>query len=88
MEEIIASEEDEENQKENRSDATMKFHLPKLRELALQQLPRLKIICSKHGVMICNSLYRIEVIKCPKLKRIPLHIPLLDNGQSISSSLT
>ncbi|EOY13576.1 LRR and NB-ARC domains-containing disease resistance protein, putative [Theobroma cacao] len=78
LEEIIASEEEE---KRSTDHATMTFCLPKLRELALQQLPRLKMICSKHGVMICDSLSRIEVIKCPKLKRIPLYIPLHDNGQ-------
>ncbi|MBA0660519.1 hypothetical protein Goklo_012528 [Gossypium klotzschianum] len=36
---------------EKGSDAFIKFHLPKLRELRLRKLPNLKRICSKSGVM-------------------------------------
>jgi disease resistance protein RPS2 len=31
--------------------------------------------------LICDSLKVIEVINCQKLKRIPICLPLLENGQ-------
>ncbi|XP_022734760.1 probable disease resistance protein At4g27220 [Durio zibethinus] len=71
MEEIIVSEEE--------GMGTIKYTLPKLRELTLQVLPELKSICSKNGVMVCDSLESIVIWDCPKLKRIPLYLPLLDN---------
>ncbi|TYH74579.1 hypothetical protein ES332_D05G409000v1 [Gossypium tomentosum] len=66
---------------EKGSDALIKFHLPKLRELRLRKLPNLKIICSKSGVMVCDSLQLIHIIRCDKLKRIPPFVPLVGNGQ-------
>ncbi|TYH74552.1 hypothetical protein ES332_D05G406700v1 [Gossypium tomentosum] len=64
------------------SDALIKFHLPKLRELDLWFLPNLKSICSKSGVMVCDSLQLIGVAgDCYKLKRIPPFVPLVGNGQ-------
>ncbi|XP_052486156.1 probable disease resistance protein At4g27220 isoform X2 [Gossypium raimondii] len=66
---------------EKGSDALIKFHLPKLRELELWVLPNLKSICSKSGVMVCDSLELIVVVECDKLKRIPPFIPLVGNGQ-------
>ncbi|KAG8492336.1 hypothetical protein CXB51_009824 [Gossypium anomalum] len=69
---------------EKGSDALIKFHLPKLRELVLMwELPNLKSICSKSGVMVCDSLQLIEVFRgnCNKLKRIPPFVPLVGNGQ-------
>ncbi|KAL1174824.1 hypothetical protein V6Z11_A04G042800 [Gossypium hirsutum] len=41
---------------EKGSDALIKFHLPKLTDLTLSKLPNLKRICSKSGVMVCDSL--------------------------------
>ncbi|GLT30895.1 hypothetical protein SLA2020_056740 [Shorea laevis] len=67
MEEIIAS-----------SD---KFTFPKLRILHLMDLPELKSICSAKGVMVCDSIEKIQIWRCRELKRIPVQLPLLDNGQ-------
>ncbi|KAB2032611.1 hypothetical protein ES319_D05G386100v1 [Gossypium barbadense] len=68
--------------KEKGSDALIKFHLPKLRELELWRLPNVKSICSKSGVMVCDSLQLIQVFgDCDKLKRIPPFVPLVGNGQ-------
>ncbi|KAK8300550.1 hypothetical protein V6Z11_D05G393400 [Gossypium hirsutum] len=66
---------------ENGSDALIKFHLPKLRELSFLDLPNLKSICSKSGVMVCNFFELIVVVECDKLKRIPRFVPLVGNGQ-------
>ncbi|TYG71709.1 hypothetical protein ES288_D05G419700v1 [Gossypium darwinii] len=67
---------------EKGSDALIKFHLPKLRKLELWGLRNLKSICSKSGVMVCDSLQLIHVVgDCGKLKRIPPFVPLVGNGQ-------
>ncbi|TYI84845.1 hypothetical protein E1A91_D05G394700v1 [Gossypium mustelinum] len=66
---------------EKRSDALIKFHLPNLRVLSFSELPNLKSICSKIGVMVCDSLETIYVDECDKLKRIPPFAPLVGNGQ-------
>ncbi|PPD70892.1 hypothetical protein GOBAR_DD32233 [Gossypium barbadense] len=67
---------------EKGSDALIKFHLPKLRKLKLWRLPNLKSICSKSGVMVCDSLQLIQVAgDCYKLKRIPPFVALVGNGQ-------
>ncbi|TYJ39081.1 hypothetical protein E1A91_A04G041500v1 [Gossypium mustelinum] len=66
---------------EKGSCALIKFHLPKLRELYLWELPNLKSICSKSGMMVCDSLQVIEVGNCDKLKRIPPFVPFVGNGQ-------
>ncbi|KAK5834136.1 hypothetical protein PVK06_018010 [Gossypium arboreum] len=67
---------------EKGSDALIKFHLPELIKLKLFLLPKLKSICSKSGVMVCDSLQLIDVdYGCKKLKRIPPFVPLVGNGQ-------
>ncbi|KAG4204190.1 hypothetical protein ERO13_A04G033100v2, partial [Gossypium hirsutum] len=67
---------------EKGSDALIKFHLPKLTDLTLSKLPNLKRICSKSGVMVCDSLEVINVVPdCDKLKRIPPFVPFIGNGQ-------
>ncbi|XP_022735597.1 probable disease resistance protein At4g27220 [Durio zibethinus] len=71
MVEIIVSEEE--------GMGTIKYSLPKLRILHLENLPELKSICSKNGLMVCDSLQHILIWNCPKLKRIPLYLPLLDS---------
>ncbi|GLT27796.1 hypothetical protein SLA2020_027690, partial [Shorea laevis] len=64
------------------SDASLdKFTFPKLRRLILLNLPQLKSICSAKGVMVCDSIEEIEIQRCWELKRIPVQLPLLDNGQ-------
>ena len=84
LEEIIAEacdefEEDEEEKEEKGMDTT-EITLPKLRVLSLWNLPELKTICSSSKVIVCDSLETIEIRSCPKLKRLPLSLPLL-NGQ-------
>ncbi|XVF18427.1 hypothetical protein REPUB_Repub11eG0020600 [Reevesia pubescens] len=87
MEEIIASEEEEENHKGKGTCSPTTFTLPKLMMLELRNLPELKSICSSNGVIICDSLEYIEVKKCPNLKRMPLNLPVFrDNDQSPSRS--
>ncbi|MBA0606288.1 hypothetical protein Godav_018773 [Gossypium davidsonii] len=86
IEEIIGSEEEEENHKGNGTQAPTKFCLPKLKELELTCLPELKSICSSNREMVCNSIRKIEVKKCANLKRMPLCLPhFLDTHQAAPS---
>ncbi|KAE9456453.1 hypothetical protein C3L33_11664, partial [Rhododendron williamsianum] len=45
---------------------------PRLKRLSMQKLPELKSICK--GEMARDSIQSIEVIRCPKLKRLPLSL--------------
>ncbi|XVF78136.1 hypothetical protein PTKIN_Ptkin14bG0105200 [Pterospermum kingtungense] len=74
--EILTVEDDEENGTDK-----IKVYLPKLRRLRLESLPELKSICSKNGVLVCDSLRQIHVNNCYKLKRIPPFFPLHGDGQ-------
>ncbi|GLU15298.1 hypothetical protein SLE2022_318000 [Rubroshorea leprosula] len=76
IEEIIAS-----SDLDASSSDKFTFTFPKLRELRLWNLPQLKSICSAKGVMVCNSIEKIVMSGCPELKRIPVQLPQLDNGQ-------
>ncbi|GKV31709.1 hypothetical protein SLEP1_g40380 [Rubroshorea leprosula] len=76
IEEIIASLDSDAS-----SSDKFTFTFPKLRELRLFFLPRLKSICSAKGVMVCNSIETIQIGGCLELKRIPVQLPQLDNGQ-------
>ncbi|XVF78242.1 hypothetical protein PTKIN_Ptkin14bG0114800 [Pterospermum kingtungense] len=78
MEEIIGSE----SGLEKEGTSAFKFILPKLISLELRDLPELKSICGANGVMVCDSIQEIEITNCPKLKRIPLTLPLQDDGQA------
>uniref|UniRef100_A0A2N9H397 NB-ARC domain-containing protein n=1 Tax=Fagus sylvatica TaxID=28930 RepID=A0A2N9H397_FAGSY len=73
LEEIIEEEEEE-------GMDTTKITLPRLKKLWLFSLPELKSICSSSKVISCDSLEEIWIKECPKLKRLPLSLPLL-NGQ-------
>ena len=54
----------------------------RLRVLQLRDLLELKTICSSSSkVIISDSLEIIQIIGCPKVKRLPLSLPLLSNGQ-------
>ncbi|XP_073263081.1 probable disease resistance protein At4g27220 isoform X2 [Populus alba] len=75
MEEIIGTTDEE----SSTSNSITEVILPKLRILKLFSLPELKSICSRK--LICNSLEDISVTFCEKLKRIPICLPLLENGQ-------
>ncbi|KAI9186907.1 hypothetical protein LWI28_022105 [Acer negundo] len=79
--EIISTSDDDEENNEEGKDFTIVFTLPKLREMTFRYLPQLKCICNRGSRMECNSLEKIEIVKCPKLKRIPLLLPHSDNGQ-------
>ncbi|EOY12656.1 LRR and NB-ARC domains-containing disease resistance protein, putative [Theobroma cacao] len=74
MEEIIASE-------ENHKGEGTTFILPKLKSLKLQLLPKLKSICSGRVMIPADSLEVLEIVRCPEVKRIPLSLPLLENGK-------
>jgi len=75
MEEIIGTTGEE----SSTSNSITEVILPKLKTLRLYRLPELKSICSTK--LICNSLEDITVIDCEKLKRMPICLPLLENGQ-------
>ncbi|GLT57719.1 hypothetical protein SLA2020_306710 [Shorea laevis] len=75
MEELISSSTYEEKE------ALEKITLPNLQWLKLSQLPKLKSICSSSNALIFDSIKTLAIYKCKKLKRIPLHLSSLDNGQ-------
>ncbi|KAI5557744.1 hypothetical protein BDE02_18G124100 [Populus trichocarpa] len=81
MEEIISgTRSDEEGvMGEETSSSNIEFKLPKLGYLTLRGLPELKSICS--AKLICDSLEEIWIIKCEKLMRMPICLPLLENGE-------
>ncbi|KAL9460076.1 hypothetical protein AB3S75_003301 [Citrus x aurantiifolia] len=84
IEEIVAVE-DEETEKELATNTIINtVTLPRLKKLYFSKLPEFKSFCSNNGVLVCNSLQEIEVYNCPKLKRLSLSLPLLDNGQPSS----
>ena len=66
----MAEEGEEKSEANNNNNRTIT--LPKLRQLKLTHLPKLKSICK--GVLICDSLHTIEVSRCYKLNKIPLSI--------------
>jgi len=82
MEEIISgTRSDEEGVKgeESNSCSITDLKLTKLRGLTLIGLPELRSICS--AKLICDSLEVIGVWNCEKLKRMPICLPLLENGE-------
>jgi disease resistance protein RPS2 len=82
IEEIISgTRSDEEGVKgeESNSCSITDLKLTKLRFLRLIELPELRSICS--AKLICDSLQLIIVGNCEKLKRMPICLPLLENGQ-------
>jgi len=78
MEEIIGGTRSDERVMGKES-ISSEFKLPKLRELMLVDLPELKSICN--AKLLCDSLEEIFVLHCEKLKRMPICLPLLENGQ-------
>ncbi|XVF78293.1 hypothetical protein PTKIN_Ptkin14bG0120200 [Pterospermum kingtungense] len=64
---VATSEDDDEEKTPNK----IKVNLPNLRTLQLNSLPKLKSICGKSGIMVCDSLELILVRNCPELRRIP-----------------
>ncbi|KAK4575525.1 hypothetical protein RGQ29_026469 [Quercus rubra] len=73
LEEIIGAASDEvEEEIEEEGKETAIF--PRLRNLLLDGLPRLETICSSSNAMVCDSLQEIKIVRCPKLKRLPLSL--------------
>ncbi|KAF7126336.1 hypothetical protein RHSIM_Rhsim11G0146700 [Rhododendron simsii] len=56
----------------NHQDYSNSISLPKLKNLALEYLPRLKSIYN--GVMVCPSIEEVGVYKCPMVRRMPLSL--------------
>ncbi|KAG6390522.1 hypothetical protein SASPL_148260 [Salvia splendens] len=51
--------------------------LPKLIQLYLYELPKLKSLCKGTAAIICNSIERISVTKCPRLmNKLPVDVDL------------
>ncbi|XP_027063225.1 probable disease resistance protein At1g61300 [Coffea arabica] len=59
--------------------------LPKLRRLRLNRLLQLKNICK--AAMICDSIEKIKIFDCPKVKRLPLFLPTINGLPSLPSTL-
>ncbi|GKV50428.1 hypothetical protein SLEP1_g57131 [Rubroshorea leprosula] len=78
MEEIIVWDAEEAG---GEKEGVIQLILPKLKILKLKELPALKSICSRRAVMVCDSLKEIWIWNCQGLRRIPLYLSLLDNGQ-------
>jgi len=80
MEEIISgTRSDEEGDMGEESSSNTELKFPHLTILELIGLPELRSICS--AKLICDSLHIIEVWNCEKLKRMPICLSLLENGQ-------
>lgn len=56
------------------------IRLPKLLSFVLQDLPKLKTVCSHTSRLIGDFLWSLSVLNCKELKRVPLHLPQSDNG--------
>ncbi|GKV34483.1 hypothetical protein SLEP1_g42854 [Rubroshorea leprosula] len=67
LEEIIAS--------EGSKEEDGKLPLPKLKILGLRNMPKLKSICGRTRVLVCDSLEALGIVDCPMLKRVPLSPP-------------
>ncbi|GKV25721.1 hypothetical protein SLEP1_g35116 [Rubroshorea leprosula] len=78
MEEIIVWDAEEAG---GEKEGVIQLILPKLKILDLKELPALKSICSRRALMVCDSLKKIRIWNCEGLRRIPLYLPLLDNGR-------
>ncbi|XP_030968654.1 disease resistance protein SUMM2-like [Quercus lobata] len=81
LEEIIGGAEASDDEVEEEAKEIVEI-FPQLRNLILWGLPELKTICSSSNVILCDSLNSIEIYKCPKLKRLPLSLHLIDGELS------
>ncbi|KAJ0074621.1 hypothetical protein Patl1_37563 [Pistacia atlantica] len=75
-----SSDEEEEEEKEASKNST-KLPLPNLRSVILRDLPELRSFCKSCYAIHCDSLRRIVIVRCPKLKTIFPLFPQPDNGQ-------
>ena len=81
LEEIIGGAEASDEVEEEEAKEIVEI-FPRLRNLILRGLPELKTICSSSNVILCDSLNSIEIENCPKLKRLPLSMHLIDGELS------
>ncbi|KAL3530101.1 hypothetical protein ACH5RR_009423 [Cinchona calisaya] len=77
LEEMIA--EDEESSKTSISS------LPNLKKLALLGNHKLRYICK--GILICDSIERIEITNCRHIEKLPLFLPFIDGQLSAPPAL-
>ncbi|KAA8535387.1 hypothetical protein F0562_030390 [Nyssa sinensis] len=82
MEHIIIEEEEEGISTERNSILTFS----KLRTLKLVDVPELKSICIGTKTMVCPSLQEINVLNCPKLKRLSLSTMNMDDSRRTSET--
>lgn len=81
LEEIIGGAEASDDEVEEEAKEIVEI-FPQLRKLILCGLPELKTICSSSNVILCDSLDSIVIEECPKLKRLPLSLHLIDGELS------
>ncbi|GFZ04795.1 hypothetical protein Acr_17g0003670 [Actinidia rufa] len=69
------------NHDDNNHDVPL-ITLPKLKKIELLRLPELKSVFERRimEIMVCESIEEISVYECPKLRRLPFSLPLV-NGQ-------
>ena len=83
LEEIIGGAEASDDEVEEEEEAKEIVEIfPRLRNLTLWNLPELKTICSSSNVILCDSLNSIKIHECPRLKRLPLSLHLIDGERS------
>ncbi|XP_030947552.1 probable disease resistance protein At1g62630 isoform X2 [Quercus lobata] len=81
LEEILGGAEASDDEVEEEAKEIVEI-FPQLRNLTLEYLPKLKTICSRSNVILCDSLDSIDIFECPKLKRLPLSLHLIDGELS------
>lgn len=84
MEEIICGGREHGGASPNVMRSSSPFPLPKLKSLCLLDLPLLQSISD--GTLSCDSIEKIMVYRCPMLRRIPLHLPRLNNNDQLPSA--
>ncbi|KAF8035491.1 hypothetical protein BT93_C1501 [Corymbia citriodora subsp. variegata] len=84
MEEIICGAREHGGDSPNVTHSSSPLPLPKLKSLHLLDLPLLQSIFD--GTLSCDSIEKIMVYRCPMLRRIPLHLPRLDNNDQLLSA--
>ncbi|XP_056166463.1 disease resistance protein SUMM2-like isoform X3 [Syzygium oleosum] len=84
MEDIICGGREHGGASPNVACSSFPFPLPKLKSLHLLDLPLLQNISD--GTLSCDSIEKIVVYRCPMLRRIPLHLPRLNNNDQLPSA--
>ncbi|KAL7236187.1 hypothetical protein ACSBR1_019450 [Camellia fascicularis] len=68
----------------HREDDGNTITLPNLKELYLENLPRLKSIYK--GIMVCESLQEIQIWGCPMIRRLPISLLMNEDGEPASAA--